>query len=76
MYTAAWHTACVKLHKFPVFSTFNVYYTPVSSRGGVVLTFYTNQQSYDSFDSLRVSANTATNDAVIFTEDLLNVRNL
>ena len=45
----------------------------LSSRSGVVLTFYSNQQSFDSLESVRVSVNAATDDAVSFAEVLLNV---
>ena len=40
----------------------------------MVLTFYSNQQVFDSLDSVRVSVNSATDHAVEFAEDLLNVR--
>ena len=42
-------------------------------RSGVVLTFYSNQQCFDSLDGVRVSVNAATDHGVEFAEDLINV---
>ena len=39
----------------------------------MVLTFYSNQQAFDSLDSVRVSVNAATDHGVEFAEDLINV---
>lgn len=39
---------------------------------GVVLTFYSNQQSFDSLKSVHVAVDTATDHGVQFTEDLIN----
>ena len=44
-----------------------------TGRSGVVLTFYSNQQCFDSLDGVRVSVNAATDHGVEFAEDLLNV---
>lgn len=42
-------------------------------RSGVVLTFYSNQQSFDSLESVHVAVNTATDHGVQFAEDLITV---
>jgi hypothetical protein len=43
-------------------------------RAGVVLTLYSNQQTFDSLDSVQDSVNRATDYGVEYAERLINVR--
>lgn len=42
-------------------------------RAGVALTLYSNQQTFDSLDSIQDSVNSATDYGVEYAEDLINV---
>ena len=48
-------------------------YTHTHCRAGSVLTFYTNQQTFNSLDSIQDSVDRATDYGVEFAEDLINV---
>ena len=48
-------------------------HTHTHCRAGSVLTFYTNQQTFNSLDSIQDSVDRATDYGVEFAEDLINV---